>query len=217
MVPDGKAITCRLADKGPTRTNVTAHPQATYTYWESRSQETWICFETLNYSCGNLNIIYTSFGFSCCVVKLVMSFVPWFPTGSLPTGTYGLREDGMLYLVVAEKANFTAAKELCSKIPGHRLAITKIIKQYETLLSLATETRKQAAVPKVYEFYRVTDWMYRKTSYAWVMLNTLYRSRESARKHSRSKEAYALCWKSKRMILYFVYIGASSVVPISGS
>lgn len=48
----------------------------------------------------------------------------------------------MLYLVVDDKANFTAAKELCSKIPGHRLAITKTINQHETLLRIAKEKRK---------------------------------------------------------------------------
>ncbi|XP_045133818.1 uncharacterized protein LOC123517609 [Portunus trituberculatus] len=92
-VPDGEIIQCRLADRGPTWTNVTAASRATYTYWER----------------------------------------------SLPTGTYDLREDKMLYLVVSDRANFTAAKELCKRIPGHRLAITKTINQYETLLRIANE------------------------------------------------------------------------------
>lgn len=51
----------------------------------------------------------------------------------------------MLYLVVANKANFTAAKELCNNIPGHRLAITKTIEQYQTLLRISNEKSRQGS------------------------------------------------------------------------
>lgn len=78
----------------------------------------------------------------------------------MPAGTYGLREDRMLYLVVADKVTFTAAKELCRKIPGHRLAIMKTIKQYKILQRISYEKSRQAShVPKATAscIYRVSD------------------------------------------------------------
>ncbi|KAK8402872.1 hypothetical protein O3P69_000873 [Scylla paramamosain] len=93
---------------------------------------------------------------------------------SLPNGTYGLREDKMLYLVVADRTNFTAAKELCSRIPGHRLAITKTINQHETLLRIANEKQTSLWV----------DLRAEKTTAGYKVLwgdDTLYSDSEASR------------------------------------
>ncbi|XP_042211480.1 uncharacterized protein LOC121858892 [Homarus americanus] len=59
---------------------------------------------------------------------------------SLPSGNYSMWEDNMLYLIVPKWMNFTSAKALCAQIPGHRLAITKSVVQYNALDKMALQT-----------------------------------------------------------------------------
>lgn len=63
------------------------------------------------------------------------SFVLYTLTASVPHLFYGLkRADGLLYVALKEKYEFPKAKEMCQRLPGHRLAITKFKKQYNSLM-----------------------------------------------------------------------------------
>ncbi|XP_042242225.1 uncharacterized protein LOC121879627 [Homarus americanus] len=45
-------------------------------------------------------------------------------------------KDNYLYLVTKHQRTFTQGKELCAKIPGHRLATIKTARQFETVTAM---------------------------------------------------------------------------------
>ncbi|KAG7170418.1 hypothetical protein Hamer_G023648 [Homarus americanus] len=47
----------------------------------------------------------------------------YFWQASVPSQMYEVREDNLLYMMSQEASNFNTSKELCEKIPGHRLTL----------------------------------------------------------------------------------------------
>ncbi|XP_063861709.1 uncharacterized protein LOC135101545 [Scylla paramamosain] len=65
----------------------------------------------------------------------------WFD--SLPATDFGVKEDGLLYLVGKVNVNFTDARIWCSKIPGYRLAIFKRSIQFSMAVQIGKASGKQ--------------------------------------------------------------------------
>ncbi|MPD00123.1 hypothetical protein E2C01_095575 [Portunus trituberculatus] len=62
----------------------------------------------------------------------------WFD--SLPATDFGVKEDGLLYLMGNINVNFTDARIWCSKIPGFRLAIFKRSIQFSMVVQIGKAT-----------------------------------------------------------------------------
>ncbi|KAG7167295.1 hypothetical protein Hamer_G017207 [Homarus americanus] len=60
----------------------------------------------------------------------------YFWEASVPNNFYGIMKDNYLYLVTNHQRTFTHGKELCAKIPGHRLATIKTARQFETVTAM---------------------------------------------------------------------------------
>ncbi|KAK3873954.1 hypothetical protein Pcinc_021067 [Petrolisthes cinctipes] len=57
---------------------------------------------------------------------------------AVPHLYYGVKmRDGLLYVILEEPVTFMEAREMCQKLPGHRLAITKFKQQYNILFNTA--------------------------------------------------------------------------------
>ncbi|XP_042219576.1 uncharacterized protein LOC121864575 [Homarus americanus] len=67
----------------------------------------------------------------------------YFWQASVPSQMYEVREDNLLYMMSQEASNFNTSKELCEKIPGHRLVMPKLAQQFLTVKAIYEEKGTQ--------------------------------------------------------------------------